>query len=302
MKVLITGIEGFVGTHLARLLGDHGDEVHGSYYDETTKPANASRCDITNYQEVVSLIRSSEPAQIYHLAAQSAVGKSSRDPSGTYAVNVGGTHNILEAVRETGAGCRVLLVSSCAVYGDSHEKQPHGEDEPLSPSSPYAESKALAELVGHHYWKTFAIPVITARPCNHTGPGQSPTFALAEWAEKIVAIERGEKDPPLEVGDPTIHRDYLDVRDVTQAYRSLAAMGEPGEVYNIATGSPYRLEILLETLLSFSSMKIPFRSLWEPKGLSLSASPEKLRRLTGWKPSIPIEQTLRELLEFYRSR
>jgi GDP-4-dehydro-6-deoxy-D-mannose reductase len=204
-------------------------------------------------------------------------------------------------VRELGQGSTVLLVSSCAVYGDSAD-QPHSEDEPFSPSSPYAESKALAELLGHHYFRTFGIPVIIARPCNHTGPGQSPTFALAEWAAKIVSIERGEKSPPLQIGDPTVRRDYLDVRDVIRAYRSLARVGEPGEVYNVATGSPYLMESLLEILLSSSTMEIPFESLWEPSGSTLSASPDKLRRLTGWTPSIPMEQTLRELLDFYRSR
>jgi GDP-4-dehydro-6-deoxy-D-mannose reductase len=302
VKVLITGVEGFVGTYLARLSTDHGDEVHGSYYDEKNKPPGAIRCNITDYQEVMSMIRSVAPDVIYHLAAQSAVGESARDPTGTYAVNVGGTHNVLEAVREIGTDCRVILVSSCAVYGDSLDSRSHCEDDPLIPGSPYAESKVLAELVGHHYFRTLGVPVVVARPCNHTGPGQSPTFALAEWAQKIVAIERAETEPPLEVGDPTVQRDYLDVRDVTEAYRLLASSGEPGEVYNISTGSPYRLEVLLRTLLSFSTLEIPFRSLWEPKGLSLSASPEKLQRLTDWTPSIPIEQTLRELLDFYRSR
>ncbi len=262
-------------------------------------------CDIRNYEKILPILEAVKPEEIYHLAAQSSVRKSVEDPISTYEINFNGSLNLLEAVRNTDLKPKILLVSSCEVYGVP-SRVPLTETDPLQPCSPYAASKTSAELMGYQYWKTYGIPVIRTRPCNHTGAGQLPVFALPSFAKQIVEIERGKMKPVLLVGDLSVQRDYLDVEDVVRAYVSLMESGTPGDVYNVTAGSPHRLSDLLKILLSFTGKKIEVRQ--APDRLRkadiplLSGSSEKLTNLTGWTPRVKIEKTLEALLDFYRSK
>jgi GDP-4-dehydro-6-deoxy-D-mannose reductase len=293
VRVLVTGSSGFVGRWMTRHLTEAGDEV------VTLDDA----LDITDSKALTSAVTTLAPQAICHLAAQASVGASWSDVSGTYMVNTLGVVNLIEAAAACAPRPRVLLVSSAEVYGTvAAEDLPLGEDHPFAPSSPYAASKAAAELVGLQAWLGRGIEVIRARPFNHTGPGQPPTFVVPSLARQVVEVRRHSL-PALSAGNIAVRRDITDVRDVVRAYRLLLEGGEPGAVYNICRGTSTAISEIAERLLRLEGLDVPIRI--DPDRLrpvdlpDLRGDPGRLLAATGWRPSLPLDQTLADVLAYW---
>ncbi len=311
--VLITGALGFVGRHLFRELTDAGYEVWasdlGSFCDDAGPPFDAARvraCDVTRSEELAQLLSEVVPGAVVHLAAQSSASRSFEHPQETFATNSLGTMNLLEAVRSACPDCAVLAVGSADAYGPQEGTSALDEDTPFAPVSPYALSKAAQDLMGIQYWRGHGIKVYRTRSFNHTGPGQTTTFAMPSFACQIAFAEAGRREPVIEVGNLEVVRDFLDVRDVVRAYRLILERGSPGEAYNVCSGRPVELTSLLDILVSHSRVKITVTK--SPERMRPADIPfllgdnSKLRASTGWEPRYDIEQTLSELLDYWRTK
>jgi GDP-4-dehydro-6-deoxy-D-mannose reductase len=314
MRALVTGVSGFVGGHLAEHLLQADDQVVGLSSSGRWPDALAhlaarvrlERCDLADAtdERLGELIARKQPEVVYHLAAQANPQASVADPRGTWALNLGGTLNLLEAVRASGQRPRVVLVGSGVCYGNpAPEHLPVTEDCPLRPNNPYAASKAAADLLGIQYVLAHGLDVVMVRPFNHSGPRQTPNYVLGGLARQVAEVEAGRKGR-VEVGNLEVVRDFTDVRDVVRAYRLLASRGTAGEVYNLGSGAGTRLADALATLKGLATT--PIEVFVDPARVRpvdqplLVADPSKLRDATGWAPRIPIEQTLRDMLDSWR--
>jgi GDP-4-dehydro-6-deoxy-D-mannose reductase len=311
----VTGISGFVGGHLAEHLVAQGDVVVGLSISgrwpvelaHVAKVARIERFDLVAGQEseLVDLLRRKQPEVIYHLAAQANPQGSLGNPRATWNLNLGASLNLLEAVRSSGQSPRVLIVGSGICYGNpAPERIPVAEDCPLRPTNPYAASKAAVDFLGIQHHLAYKTAVMIVRPFNHAGPRQSPRYVLAGLACQVAQIEQGSCDC-VEVGNLTVVRDFTDVRDVVHAYRLLAMHGVPGEIYNLGSGQGTEIATALTYLQSRAVVPIPIRAdvarLRPVDQPLLVADATKLRAATGWQPHFTIEQTLRDMLDFYRS-
>lgn len=290
MRAYITGGKGFVGHHLERHLLACGDEV----------TVTDREVDVCNFEEVASSLEAAQPEVIYHLAGLAHVGESWGNPTQLLSVNVVGTGVVLAAARQVVPSATVVVVSSAEVYGKAQERDlPLTEHSPLAPASPYAASKAAAEFVAVQAAHGFGQRVIVVRPFNHIGPGQSQQFAVSAFAHRIhEAMTEGQ--PTLKVGNLTSRRDFTDVRDVVAAYRLLAERGDSGEIYNVCSGVDVSMEDMVERLLALAGAHITCEvdpDLLRPVDVPvLRGSAERLRKATGWTPTILLEQTLRDVL------
>lgn len=310
IQALVTGAEGFVGGHLVPLLLECGRRVCGTALEEKNvwrverfEGAEGVGCDITERDAIGNLVERTKPREIYHLAAQSSSALSFSDPYGTIVSNLVGCLNLLEAVRQEGVAAQVLIVSTGEVYGVG-SPEPLPEDAPLRPITPYAASKVSAEIVARQYYESFGLPVVLTRPFNHTGPGQSSQFALSSFARQVAEAEQGLRPARIEVGNLDVCRDFLDVRDVVQAYVTALAEGVPGETYNISSGETPSLRDLLDLLLDLADVRIEvgvsqdrLRRVDIPV---LCGDSSKLRAQTGWRPRFTIAETMRDLLDHWR--
>jgi len=316
LKCLITGITGFAGSHLAEYLLSRGDcEVHGtmrwrSRTENITQLGNRITthvCDMRDATSMYELIRELKPDRIYHLAAQSFVPMSWVAPAETFTTNVIGQTNIFEAIRAVGCATRVQIACSSEEYGlVLPEETPIEESNPLRPLSPYAVSKVAQDLMGYQYHQSYGMHVVRTRGFNHTGPRRGDVFVTSNFARQIVDIENGKKEPVIHVGNLEAVRDFTDVRDTVVAYYLALEKGKPGDVYNVATGKGYKIREMLDILLSFSKVKIETRQ--DPKRMRpsdvelLLGDATKLRTETGWEPKYKFEQTMKDLLDYWRSR
>src|SRR5438270_7473500 len=236
MRVLVTGGTGFVGQHLIRLLNERKHIIFSTYLAAASKASQAAEllaCDIRNQEQVLEVVRDAKPQHIYHLSALSSVIKSFEDSRQVWETNVWGAMNLLDALKEMAPQARVLFVGSSQAYGNvARRRLPVREDERLSPASPYAASKAAAEMLATQFFHSSGLEVICARPFNHTGPGQSPEFVCSDLARQVAEIELGLRSPVLRIGNLNVQRDFSDVRDVVRAYELLMHRGTPGDVYN----------------------------------------------------------------------
>jgi GDP-4-dehydro-6-deoxy-D-mannose reductase len=314
MRALVTGISGFVGGHLAEHLVAEGDLVVGlsasgrwpSELAELGRTVRIERFNLVEQSEpdLADLVRRKQPEVIYHLAAQSNPQGSITDPRGTWTLNLGGSLNLLEAVRASGQRPRVVLVGSGISYGNPAPGFiPVSEDCPLRPNNPYAVSKAAVDLLGIEHYLAHGTDVVMVRPFNHAGPRQLPRYVLAGFAFQLAEVECGRRSC-LEVGNLEVVRDFTDVRDVVRAYRLLGQSGQPGEIYNLGTGRGTKLADALEYLCSRSTTTVEVRvdaarvrSVDQPL---LVANASKLRAAVGWEPHYSIEQTLADMLDFSR--
>ena len=292
MRALVTGADGFVGHHLVGHLTAEGDEIV------------PSSCDITDRDAIVAEFAKADAEVVYHLAGQADVGGSWQNPVETIRVNVEGTLNVLDAARL--AGCRrVVAVTSADVYGRIDEADlPIRETHDLQPVSPYAASKAAAEMVCVQAGLGHGLEVVRIRAFNHLGPGQSDRFVASAIASRIAACER-DGTSVVKVGTLDARRDFTDVRDVVRAYRSVMAHGQAGEVYNVCSGTDRSVREVTDILVSLSTADITLETdpaLVRPVDLNvLRGDNTKISDCTGWSPTIPIEQTLEDLLGFWRS-
>ncbi|HEY7071479.1 MAG TPA: GDP-mannose 4,6-dehydratase [Acidimicrobiales bacterium] len=298
MRTLVTGAGGFVGKHLVRHLEDAGDEV-------VELERTVDGIDIADAEPLTEAVMAAKPQVVYHLAGASDVGGSWTEPRETFLANALGTLNVLEAARAAGAE-RVLAVTSADVYGRVSEAElPLREDQPLRPVSPYAASKVAADALAQQAWLGHRLPVLRVRAFNHLGPGQSDRFVAPSLAARIAHNERdgGEEVP---IGNLTPLRDVTDVRDVVRAYRLLMEHGEPGAVYNVCRGQAVSVKEIADLLLSMAARPMHLVSdpaLQRPVDIPILVGDNgALRRVTGWEPTIPLEQTLADVLADWRSR
>ena len=311
MRAFVTGITGFVGGHLAEHLIAAGDIVAGistsgrwpRRLEHLARQARLDAADLV-VADLVETLRRKRPEAVYHLAARANPRRSLDDPHGAWVVNLVGTLNLLEAVRASGLNPRVLLVGSAACYGrPAADSAPIAETCPFRPETPYAASKAAADLLGLQHHLTYGAEIVRVHPFHHTGPRQSPDYVLSDFARRIVEIEHGRCDH-LDVGNLEIVRDFSDVRDVVAAYRLLIQHGCVGESYNLGGGVGTSLAVAVEMLRSEARVSITVRV--DPARLRagepsrLVADARKLRAATGWEPRRPLESTLADLLDDWR--
>jgi GDP-mannose 4,6-dehydratase len=314
MKVLITGVTGFVGSHLAEyILEMGGHEVYGlcrwrSPRDNLAKVYNKIRMLEADLCDLGALVRHFEavrPDVIFHLAAQSYVLTSFNSPVQTLWSNVIGTTNLLEAVRITSIDPVIHICSSSEVYGQVREEDvPITESCPFRPASPYAVSKVGEDMIAYQYWLSYKIKTIRTRMFTHTGPRRGDVFALSAFAKQIAAAELGLKDPVISVGNLKSVRTICDVRDAVRAYWLLVNKCAPGEVYNIGGNKTLEIGEALQMLLGFSKTKCTVevdQKLLRPSDVTLQIpSIEKFSNETGWEPEITLEKTLEDILDYWR--
>jgi len=283
-----------VGTWLCAHLEQAGDEV--------VVPGDSF--DVTQAQGVRDTMVDARPDAVYHVAGLAHVGRSWEVPDEFFEVNATGTLHVLGAARRCQPVPRVLLISSAEVYGNVAPAQmPLSEDSPLRPVSPYAASKAAAELVGLQAHLGYQVPVIRARPFNHAGPGQASTFVVPGLALRILEAQR-DGSGVLSVGNLTPRRDITDVRDVVRAYRLLVTHGVPGEVYNVCSGRDVAIEELVRRMLALAGADLELEAdpaLLRPADIPvLRGDQSRLRTATAWEPDIPLDDTLRAVLDSLR--
>jgi GDP-4-dehydro-6-deoxy-D-mannose reductase len=297
VRSLITGGSGFVATWLAEHLRAQGDEV--VLIDREV--------EITDPTALLAALSQAAPEAIYHLAALTHVGESWADPLQVLAVNVLGTGALLAAARECGTNPNVLVTSSAEVYGAVTDPAllPLTEESATAPLSPYAASKLAAEALTAQAYLGYDQHVITVRPFNHIGPAQSPQFAVAALARRIVEAER-RGSGTIMVGNLSARRDFTDVRDVVRAYRLLITSGQPGTVYNVCSGRDVAIREIADGLLELAGATLEFEidpALVRPVEVPvLRGEPGRLAGATGWKPEIPLEQTLADVLAYWRAQ
>lgn len=316
---LITGLTGFVGSHLAEyLLAEHKDvAVHGllrwrSPRDHIIDIEDQLRLQFGDLRDLGSLIRILEavkPDYIFHLAAQSFVPTSFNAPTDTMECNVIGTTNLLEAVRITGLDPTIHICSSSEVYGQVTQADlPITEDCPLRPVSPYAVSKVGEDMVAYMYYQAYGIKTLRSRMFTHSGPRRGAVFVDSAFCYQLAKIEAGRQEPVLLVGNLESVRTFADVRDTVRAYWDLVTKGVPGEVYNIGGEETMTIREMLGKLLRLSPMqdKISVQvdpSLLRPKDVTLQIpSPKKFKDQTGWEPQIPYDRCLRDMLDYWRDQ
>lgn len=314
-KILITGISGFVGSHLAHyLLSCKKYDVSGTYLTEKgltsitqlKNDLSFFQVDLNDQKSVTEVIETVKPDGIFHLAALAAPGDSFAAPTETILNNVASQIHLLESVKNAGLfNTRILVVSSADIYGIvKKEDIPIDEQTPFNPTNPYAVSKLTQDFLGLQYYLAHKLSIIRVRPFNHIGPGQSPHFAVPTFAKKIAQIEKGHLPPILKVGNLETKRDFTDVRDMVRAYELIIEKGEIGEVYNIGSGHGEKMATIVEKLLSFARVPITVEvdnTLLRPTDTpELVCDPAKIHKITGWKPQISLDQTLKEVLEYWR--
>ena len=296
MRALITGGGGFVGHHLGELLRAAGDQVVSVDLE----------VDVADPGAIRAAVAEARPEAIYHLAALTHVGESWDFPAEVLRVNVLGTASVLAAARAEREPPVVLVVSSAEVYGSvAPDELPIDETMPLRPLSPYAASKAAAEQLALQAWRGYGQPVIVVRPFNHIGPGQAPTFAVSALAKRIVEAQRSGSST-VAAGTLTARRDFTDVRDVVRAYRSLVVEGTTGEIYNVCSGHDIAVSEVAYRLCALAGADVELvddptlvRSVDLPV---LRGDYGRLAADTGWKPEIPFDDTLADVLEFWRGQ
>jgi len=314
-KALITGITGFAGSHLAELLLKKGFVVYGTTrprsktenIDQIKNKLNLYDADLLDSHSLYSVMVKVKPDFIFHLAAQSFVPTSWASPAHTLETNIIGTVHLFEAVRTAEIEPVIQIACSSEEYGLVYEKEiPVKENNPLRPLSPYAVSKVAMDYLGYQYHQSYGMKIVRTRAFNHTGPRRGDVFVCSNFAKQIALIEKGNQPATILVGNLSTKRDFTDVRDVVRAYLLSVQKCQPGEVYNISSGKTWEIKEILEILLGLAKVKIKIKQ--ESKRLRPSDVPillgdsTKFRKETGWQPRIPIKQSLKDLLNYWREK
>lgn len=317
MKALITGITGFAGSHLADYLLAHHPDVAVAGTHRWRSPMDNIRhlggrvelveTDLRDYCSVHSLLERTRPDFIFHLAAQSFVPTSWNAPAETLNTNIVGQTNIFEAVRSLKLDPVIQIACSSEEYGLVHpDETPIKETNPLRPLSPYAVSKVGQDFLGYQYFQSYGIKAIRTRGFNHTGPRRGDVFVTSNFAKQLAAIKLGLREPVIRVGNLDAVRDFTDVRDMVRAYWLAVTKGRPGEVYNIATGHGITIRELLDRLIANAEVQVEIQT--DPTRLRpsdveiLIGDSSKFRADTGWEPQIPLEKTLRDVVDYWLDR
>lgn len=310
-RALIIGAAGFVGGYLA----DHLTNTCKWSVCVTKMPHEAldiqnvtvRDLDILDKNQISALLDAEKPDVIFHLAAQSSVGLSWKNPQLTADVNIKGTLNVLDAIRDSGLATRLILIGSGEEYGVVQPDEiPVKETTQTRPANIYAVTKNTQNAFGKLYAKAYGMHIISTRSFNHIGPNQAPLFVVADFCKQVAEIEKGLREPVIRVGNLSAKRDFTDVRDVVRAYSLLAQKGEAGETYNVGQGKSYVIQDILDMILSLSNKKITVEI--DPAKLRPVDVPEiradisKLADATGWQPEIALENTISETLNYWRGK
>jgi GDP-4-dehydro-6-deoxy-D-mannose reductase len=308
---LVTGAAGFAGSHLLELLARDGS---GEPIVAWARPGNGTPAiaggsaiaweavDVLDRDTVRSAIARLRPSVVYHCAGAAHVGQAWDRTEKTFAINVRGTHHVLDALSRAGVECRVLIPSSALVYTPAD--RPLREDDPVVPSSPYGVSKLAQEMLAAHAGR--GVVVTVARSFNHIGPRQDPLFAASGFARRIADIERGRWAPTISVGNLEARRDLTDVRDTVRAYRLMVEQAQPGDVFNVCSGAAIQIRALLDALIARA--RVPVSIAVDPARYRPNDTPflvgdrSRIRERLGWTPQIPFDRTVDDLLEYWRTR
>jgi GDP-4-dehydro-6-deoxy-D-mannose reductase len=308
---------GFAGSHLAEyLLAEHPDvEVYGTHrwrsrmenVEHLRDKVKLLEADLRDYTSMHSALERSRPDVIFHLAAQSFVPSSWTAPNDTLTTNVSGQTNLFEAVRALRLDPVIQIACSSEQYGlVLPGETPIKETNPLRPLSPYAVSKVAQDYLGYQYFQSYGIRAVRTRGFNHTGPRRGQVFVTSNFCSQVAAIELGLQEPVIRVGNIDAVRDFTDVRDMVRAYWLAVTKAKPGEVYNIATGKGITIRAMLDLVLSYSTVEVKIEV--DPDRLRpsdveiLIGDSSKFRADTGWEPRIPFEQTVKDLLDYWREK
>jgi GDP-4-dehydro-6-deoxy-D-mannose reductase len=313
MRILITGLTGFVGGHLVESLVHRGDALSG-FCRRGVWPAPLAHLqgkadllpgELTDTSRVEAVLNHARPDWVIHLAGYANPGRSYAEAEQCWTDNLTGTRSLYEAVARTGQRPRILYVSTGLIYGEPDE--PDGacdERTTLKPATPYAASKAAADILSYQYTRNPGLDIVRVRLFNQIGPRQSADYAAANFARQIAAAEAGRQPPVIETGDLTARRDITDVRDMVAAFPMLLEHGRSGEAYNAGRGETYRIQDLLDKLIALARVKVTVRQQSEPGRKAdtavTRADSRKLRHSTGWAPRIPLDQTLADILDDWR--
>lgn len=312
-KALITGIGGFAGSYLAEHLIERGWEVAGverggvplAALDSVADKISVEECDIVNAGDVARAFEKFAPDAVFHLAATSFIPSAENAPQDAFDANAKGSLNVLDACRRHLPNGRVILVSSASVYGMApQDAMPLGEDRSPNPADFYALTKLCAEDIARYYHRVHALPVTILRPFNHIGPRQGTSFVTSSFAFQIVEIEKGKRDPILNVGNLSAARDFTDVRDMVRAYGLAVEKCRPGEVYNICTGRAYKIREMLDRMLKLTTARIEVRE--DPQRFRkvdvplLYGDRSRFTKATGWNPELPVDKTIEDILDYWR--
>ena len=316
MRVLITGITGFAGSHLADYCLERGGvDVHGvvrwrsrtENIEHLEGKVSLHECDLRDASSTRDVIEEIKPEYIFHLAAQSFVPTSWNAPAESLSTNIIGQLNIFEAVRKIDLDCRIQLACSSEEYGMVYENEvPIKETNPLRPLSPYAVSKVAQDFLAYQYFMSYGIRAIRTRGFNHTGPRRGEVFVTSNFAKQVATIEAGKAAPVIKVGNLDAVRDFTDVRDMVRGYVLATEKGKPGEVYNLASGKAITIRAMLDKLIALAKVEVKVET--DPARLRpsdvevLIGDYSKFHADTGWEPKIPFDQTLEDLLNYWRQR
>lgn len=311
MKALVIGGGGFVGPYLVRhLTNDLGYEVTVTKMENETlvmDNVKIRNLDILDIEQIVELLEEEKADYLFHLAAQSSVAYSWKNPSLTIDVNIKGCVNLLDAIRRIDKKPRVLLIGSGEEYGHIRADEcPIIEDNTVRPGNIYAATKACQNMLGKIYSDAYGLDIMMVRAFNHIGPNQTPTFVVADFCKQVADIEKGRQDPVIYVGNLSARRDFTDVRDVVKAYAKLVKEGRRGETYNVGTGKAIAIQDILNKIVSMSDkdieVKVDENKLRPVDVPIIEPDISRIKREVGWEPLIPLEQTLRETLEYWREQ
>jgi GDP-4-dehydro-6-deoxy-D-mannose reductase len=316
MRVLVTGVAGFAGSHLADFLVQDrrrqvfGLDIPGCRKDNLFGALKRIRFyeeDICNEARVRKIIKQIKPELIFHLAAQAFVPDSWVLPADSLNTNIIGQLNILEAARELKIKARIHIAGSADEYGLVYKNElPVKETNPLRPLSPYAVGKLSQDMLGYQYFRSYGMYIVRTRAFNHIGPRMSERFAASSFAKQVALIEKGKQKPVIYAGNLKAVRDFTDVRDIARAYWLCLNKCRPGEVYNICSGRGYSIAELLKTLLKLSHRSIEVRKdkkRFRPSDVRyLVGDNQKFCRISGWRPRVPLEETLKDILDYWRAR
>ena len=310
MKALVVGGGGFVGPYLVRHLKDElGYEVTVTKTEKETLAMDGAvvkNLDILDKNQISELLNEEKPDYLFHLAAQSSVAYSWKNPTLTVDVNIKGCVNLLEAVKDADEKPRVLLIGSGEEYGHIKKDEcPIIEDNVLRPGNIYAATKSCQNMLGKIYSDAYGLDIMMVRAFNHIGPNQTPVFGVADFCKQVADIEKGKQEPVIYVGNLSAKRDFTDVRDVVKAYALLVKGGKRGETYNVGRGHAVAIEDILKEIVSMSDkdieVKVDEKKLRPVDVPIIEPDIEKIKKEVGWEPVIELRQTLEETLEYWRS-
>lgn len=316
MRILITGITGFVGGHLVESLVSMGGHVIAGISRNPEWPAALQHlrthaqlhvAELGHAERLEAVLNQTHPEWIFHLAGYANTGASFREPDRCWTDNLTATRSLYDAIARRQSRPRILFVSTGLIYGEPDQPGDSCDERTtLKPASPYAASKAAADLLSYQYTRHPGLDIVRIRLFNQIGPRQSADYAVANFARQIAAIEAGKQPPLIETGDLSAQRDVTDVRDMVAAFPLLLEHGASGEAYNAGRGETYRMQDILERMLAQARVQVEVRQQIEPGRKAdttmTRANPDKLRMLTGWVPRIPLDQTLTDILNAWRAQ